>query len=427
MKHFFLFFFTIVVAGTTFAQDPAKDIKKAARLLGTYNLDPANSYAKLDEAIRLANANINDDMVKNDPTAWMTYGEIFMAAIDNDVRINVMDNNAPISEPTAPAKAYKGFMMAAQLADKSFQTKDAMKALSAGIQNIYYMGSALYQKQNYKDAYAAFRATYDAYALLKKNNEPTSFSAEEQPKSLYYSGLCAQQAGMTKEAKEVFKMLVDAGSNEPGVYEALFNMYVTDNPAEAERILQIARDKFPEDTGILYAEINYYLQKGELVSLISKLEKAIEIEPNNVSVYVTLGQIYDKLYQDAVAKEPTSPEVETNFVKAMDYYQQALAKDPKSFDATYSIAALWYNKAAGYSQELNTLSSDYSPEGNRKYEAKKAQMDDAFSKAEPLFLQAEQLNPTDFNTLVALKEIYARQDKLDLVEQYKLKLESAKQ
>ncbi len=421
MKKVFIFFIAILLTGGIMAQDPAKDMKKAARSLGTYNLDQTAGADELQEAIALANSAILDSGVKSDPTAWQTYGEIFMAAVDHDVRANVIDSAAVISQPSAPAKAFLGFKMAAELADKSYQVKDAMKALAAGIQNIYYLGSALYQAGNYKAAFDAFNATYEAYSLLQKNKEPTTFSPEEHPKSLYYSGLCAQQAGLNTEAQQVYRKLIDTGSNEPGVYEALFNMYMKDNPAEAEKILAIAREKFPDDTGILYAEINYYLAKGELVGLISKLEKAIVIEPNNVSIYVTLGQIYDKLYQDAAATDPVK--AEENFNLAMSYYQQALTKDAKNFDAIYSIGALWYNKAAAYSIELNNLSSDYTPAGNKKYEAKKAQMDESFEKALPFFLQAEEINPGDYNTLIALKEIYARQDKLDLVDQYKQKLE----
>lgn len=109
----------------------------------------------------------------------------------------------------------------------------------------------------------------------------------------------------------------------------------------------------------------------------------------------------------------------------MNYYQQAMTIDAKSFDAVYSIGALWYNKAAAYSVELNALSSDYTPAGTKKYEAKKAQMDEAFNKAMPFFIQAEQIQPNDLNTLVALKEIYARQEKYDKVEEYKQKFEKA--
>ncbi|HQW27026.1 MAG TPA: hypothetical protein PLV75_13745, partial [Saprospiraceae bacterium] len=155
-------------------------------------------------------------------------------------------------------------------------------------------------------------------------------------------------------------------------------------------------------------------------SLVEKLEQAAALDPNNVSIYITLGQIYDKLYQDQSATDPAA--AEESFTKAMSYYQQALAKDAKSFDAVYSIGALWYNKAAAYSIELNSLSNDYTPAGTKKYDAKKLQMDDAFVKALPFFQQAEELSPKDINTLIALKEIYARQDKFDLVEAYKQKL-----
>lgn len=423
MKNIFLFLLAFMIGHSVMAQDPAKDIKKAARLLGTYNLDPRNSLDKLEEAISIADASINDPMVKSDPTAWQTYGEIFMAAINHDVLENVANNEAPISYPSAPAKAFLGFKKAAELADKSYQTKDAMKALAAGIQNIYYMGSALYQAANYKAAYEAFQATYNAYELLQKNNEPHSFSAEEQPKALYYSGICAQQAEMTNEAQVVFGKLIETNMAEPLVYENYFVMKLAKgDTTSAEQVLKQGRERYPDDTGLLYAEINYLLAKGELTELIDKLERAIEIEPDNVSVYVTLGQIYDKMYQDAATSDPVL--AEENFVKAMSFYQRALEKETNNFDAVYSIGALWYNKAAAYSQELNALSSDYSPAGNKKYEAKKAQMDEAFMKALPFFLQSEQINPNDFNTLVALKEIYARQDKLDLVDQYKQKLEA---
>ncbi|MEO6132584.1 MAG: hypothetical protein ABIQ02_12095 [Saprospiraceae bacterium] len=422
MKKFFILFLALGLASLVVAQDPAKDIKKAARLLGTYNLDQNASLDKLQEAISLANASIDDPTVKADPTAWQTYGEVFMAAVDNDVKTNVLDPKAVIAQPTAAAKAYMGFRMAAELADKGYQTKDAMKALAAGLQNIYYMGSALYQAGDFPSAYAAFNATYEGYNLLMKNKEATTFSADESPKALYYSGLCAKQASMNDKAVDVFQQLVDAGSADAGVYEELFTMYRTDSPEKADKILASGREKYPDDTGLLYAEINYLLAKGELVGLISKLEKAIQMEPENVSIYVTLGQIYDKLYQDKAATDPAG--ATENFNKAMSYYQQALAKDPKSFDAVYSIGALWYNKAAAYSMDLNSVSSDYSAAGTKKYEAIKAQMDETFVKALPFFLQAEQNNPNDANTLIALKEIYARQDKLDLVNQYKEKLDA---
>jgi Flp pilus assembly protein TadD len=421
MKKFLLLCLSLMLFTGMQAQDPEKDIKKAARSLGSYHLDPTNMADKLQEAIDLANTSMDHPVVKADPSAWLTYGEIFMAATNKDVTTLVLNNEAEPAHPEAPAKAFKGFKMATELADKSYQSRDALKALSDGIQNIYYMGSVLYQTADYRNAFETFMATYDAYSFLQKNNVTSPFDPAEHPKTLYYAGICAQQGEMDAEAKKAFKQLIADGHADASVYDALINMYKADDPAEAERLLLEAREKFPDDTALLYAEINHYLAKGELTSLVSKLEKALELEPENVSVLVTLGQIYDKLYQDNVSKD--SAAAAENFTKAMSYYQQAMAKDAKHFDAIYSIGALWYNKAAAFSVELNELASDYTPAGNRKYEAKKAQMDEAFNKALPFFQQAETIQPTDYNTLIALKEIYARQDKFELVEEYKQKLE----
>ena len=71
---------------------------------------------------------------------------------------------------------------------------------------------------------------------------------------------------------------------------------------------------------------------------------------------------------------------------------------------------------------MNELASDISAAGNKKYDAKEAQMHEAFTKALPFFQQAELLNPKDINTLIALKEIYAKQNKLDQVEIYNKKI-----
>ena len=107
------------------------------------------------------------------------------------------------------------------------------------------------------------------------------------------------------------------------------------------------------------------------------------MEPGNVSIYTTLGQVYDKIYQDQVATDPVA--ADSMFDKSLYYYQQALTKDASNFDAVYSIGALWYNKAASYSTQLNELANDLSPAGNKKYDAVKMKMDEAFSKAMPYF------------------------------------------
>ena len=51
-------------------------------------------------------------------------------------------------------------------------------------------------------------------------------------------------------------------------------------------------------------------------------------------------------------------------------------------------------------------------------------MDDTFGEALPYFKKAEEIKADDRNTIIALKEIYARQGKFDMVETYTAKLDA---
>ena len=152
------------------------------------------------------------------------------------------------------------------------------------------------------------------------------------------------------------------------------------------------------------------------------MKAAIEKEPDNKSLYLTLGNVYDNLFQkSSEAKDATKSE--EYIQSALDYYGKAMEKDPEYMDATYSIGALYYNRAAAYTQEMNKLADDYSKPGIAKYNAMKEQVDKEFEKALPYFQQAERMDPNDLNTLIALKEIYARKNQLNVSNEFKARLE----
>ena len=112
--------------------------------------------------------------------------------------------------------------------------------------------------------------------------------------------------------------------------------------------------------------------------------------------------------------------------KAMETYQKALAKEPTNNFANYSMGTLYYNKAASYVTLMNSLAEDLTKDGMKKYDAAQASMLSMFDKALPFFLQAEKSDANDKNTLIALREIYARKNQMDKAEEYKKKMEALK-
>jgi tetratricopeptide (TPR) repeat protein len=73
---------------------------------------------------------------------------------------------------------------------------------------------------------------------------------------------------------------------------------------------------------------------------------------------------------------------------------------------------------------MNELANDYSKEGTAKYDKAKEDSDEMFEKALPYFQKSEKINGKDMNTLIALKEIFARKNQFDKAEEYKAKIEA---
>ncbi|MBK6784850.1 MAG: hypothetical protein IPG79_14590 [Saprospiraceae bacterium] len=67
---------------------------------------------------------------------------------------------------------------------------------------------------------------------------------------------------------------------------------------KAFEYLDAGKKLYPDDNEILFAEINYYIKANKLNELVDKLQMAINKEPENVSVYNALGNVYDQLNQN---------------------------------------------------------------------------------------------------------------------------------
>ena len=112
------------------------------------------------------------------------------------------------------------------------------------------------------------------------------------------------------------------------------------------------------------------------------------------------------------------------FDSALGVYKEVLEKDDTNFDAWYSSGALYYNRAANLAPKINDLANDFSAEGTKKYDVLKNKMDETFKTSLPYFEKAESLKEGDRNTIIALKEIYARSNMFDKVTEYQAKLDA---
>lgn len=426
MKRFFLGTFLVLLSISMInAQEYKKQLKNANKTLSKYFIDPAANTADLASAIATIDQVFSADDAKADPEAWLTKGQIFNEIAKAEMNKKVLDPAYNLATPKAGLDALEAFNNAIAKAVKKSHTKDALVGIRANEDLTNNIAITFFQAQDYDNAFINFNATLQAHKTLKDNKlESRIDDPAIKNDQIFYTGVSAHFGKNNKPAAiDLFEQLYAIGKAQPLVYEALFTNYSEKDINKAMQYLEAGRAANPDDNGLLFAEINYYLKQGKLDVLTDKLKAAIAKEPDNVSVYNTLGNVYDQLNQ----KERTAGNVEKAeeyFKLAYSYFEQALAKDPKNFDAVYSQGALYYNKAASMTAKLNELGNDFSSAGTKKYNAIKAEMDEEFKKALPYFLKAEELDPKDQNTMIALKEIFAREGDLEKSAKYKEKLDA---
>ncbi len=410
---------------TLTAQDGEKALKDATKALNSYKLDNEANKSKLAEAreaIEIAVANAPSNATAK---AWLTKGEIYNAAANADMTAKLLDPNAPTTAENAGMEAFTAFKKAMELASKKFETKDALKGLAESFSHLSNLGVAKYESGEYEGAYSAFNAGLEIHEILKANGEKSSLdNPDDLNNQSYITGLAALNAGKMDAAKAHFSKLYDMSYDKAMVYDAMYQIKMSEGDEKgALAVLEAARQKYPDEISLLFTEINHYLKANRLEELIGKLKLAIEKEPDNISLYTTMGNVFDNL-SSKMREAGDNAKGDEYFNESVKYFQTALEKDPNNVDANYRLGVLFYNNAAALSKELNELANDYSKEGTKKYEIKKQEVFAQFDKALPYFQKAEQYNPNDLNTLIALKEIYAKKDDLATSSEFKKRLEN---
>ena len=414
-----------LMTGTLAAQDGKKAMRKASSALTSYNVDKTNNAAKLDEAIEQIEMAVKDPEMSGEAKVWQVRGEVYNGQAETDFTKMIID---PEHKPDpanlqAAYKAKESFMKALDNAEKKFETKEAMSGLENTANYINSYANYYINAGEYTEAYQPLSEVIAIHELLVSNGKGVTFLNEEADLNNHYyvTAVTGNAAGETEAAKAMLKKLIDADYDQPAVYSTYAGIMMKEDEAAALKVIEQARAKYPDNTDILFAEINYYISKGDNAALESKLTEAIEKEPDNVTLYSALGNVYTQLFTEATANGDAAAAKDYSD-KAMKYFNTAIEKDPKAYQPIYSIGSMHYNQAVELQKQQNQLGMSRADQA--KYDELGKEISTLFDKALPYFLQADELNSEDRNTLIALKEIYARKDDLAKSGEYKARLEA---
>jgi tetratricopeptide (TPR) repeat protein len=414
-----LLMFVLTSSSLLFAQDGKKSFKAAEKSIKNFEKDVAGSSASLDEAMASFEKAFADREFSSEAKNYIKKAELLERVANAEYLLYTIDQTYELKKLDAPVMALDAYKKAIEMGE----SKKAVSGIADIEGTLNNAAAYAYNKKDYGSAFKFFRSSLEAKDILSESGVTSRLDDELiYSDQVLFTAVSGYYSEMQDEAKPYFLQLREMGKTDPVIYEALYTIESKTDPDAGVAYLAEGREKNPDDTGMLFTEINHYLQSGQLEVLIGKLEQAIAAEPDNVSVYTTLGSVYDQLSQTS-RTEGASDKAEEYFGKAKTNFAKATELKPDHFDAQYSIGALYYNKAASMVDALNTLAADFSAEGMKKYDAKKVEMDELFKLSLPYFLEAEKINPEDVNTIIALKEIYARLNDVEKSNMYKAKLD----
>ncbi len=346
---------------------------------------------ELDKAKTSINTATNDEVTKIMAKTWYYRGNIYLAIYNDTTR-------KPAKEFADLTEAYNSYKKAKEFDTKGEFTIDMM---NPWLEVAYYTFNEAvipYNAKNYQLAYDNFMRVSEIYGIVnstyKQNIIDTSAS--------FYAANAAVKLGKNEEAIKIYNELVTVKHFEdPEIYSNLSDIALSKKDttgAIAELDKGIA--KFPKEQNLRIKQLNLYLFSHRFNEVIDKLKAAIEKEPARGDLYQALGSAYENTKDS------------TNARKA---YEKAIELNPNDFVANYSLGALIYNRAVEKIKAMNDL-----PASDQKgYDKLKAEGDNLLMKSLPYLEKARTLNGKDMETLNALKELYARLNMMDKLEEVK--------
>lgn len=410
-----------IATSMTVAQDAASLVKEASKSLSAYNLDPTNKADKLTQAATAIEAAFESGDLSKDYKALLTKAQILSALASKDYQAALLASDYRPQYADKAVEAVSAAAMALGLAEKKYQTKEVLSVIGEVAPYLSVIGNQFINIQDLAAAYKPLNSVLAANKMLQENNEDSIFANDDDlDNHKYVTAVCALESGDNARAEALLTELYNSDAKELGIYSTLFNLKINEDPEMAMKVLEKGRQIDPESKELLFAEINYYISQEEYEKLESKLQMAIDKDPENASVRAALGNVYMNL-SEASAKEGNEAKAKEYFDKSLDFYQQTLELDPNSFEANYSIGSLYYNKAAEKTQIMFDLTM--SKEDQMKYAELEKETSELFAIALDYFKQAEILNPNDINTIIALKEIHVRLNDIETSNIFKERLE----
>ena len=345
---------------------------------------------KFKEALEQLQPALDHAQTSMQAKTWYYYAKTTLGIAQDTTGVYVNLLADPLDEATKACDK----VLELETSKKTDEYTDQIREMILGTASLYYNKG--------KDAYDA-KSYSEAAGYMMKAQEAREKSGSSDLSMLMYAATCWLLAEKWDEAEVVLTKLRDADYKDATIYIGLAKVAVAKKElTKAVQYLDEGEAKFPKDLGLLTEKANMYMV-GELSELdkhaaLNTLNKIIEIEPGNASVWNSLGACY--------AMDPAT------FDEAAAAYLKCIELNPKFTSAYYGYSNLYLDKANAYINEARDLPF----EEQKKYDELIKKSEEVFMEVLPFVEQAHELDPSDTMVKQILKDIYVRLKMMDKAE-----------
>lgn len=350
-------------------------------------------YKELDKAKESIDKAINDAKTGLNAKTWYYRGLIYQdIAESEDPKVQAYDTEAL-------DKCLDSYLKSMELDQKKMYVNDVKKRIPYVLNRYVNNGINAYKAKDYVNASNNFERSFTITEQLY-NKIDTSL--------LYNMAIAAQLGGMKDKQKSSLARLIDLKYPEAEIYRSMSGLYLADkDTTKAMEYIVLGRSAFPAYNALMIDELNIYIARGQTKQMIDKMVAATEADPKNKTLKFALGATYDNMGKKTEAEAA---------------YKAAIALDSTYFDAYYNLGAMHYNTGV----EVYNKTKDLPMSKEKEYNAGKKKYTESFNKSLPFLERALALQPNDVNTMLSLKEVYAKLDMLSKSAEMRKRIEATK-
>jgi len=342
----------------------------------------------LSEAAEYIEPAITDEKTSMKSKTWRYRGNIYGMIAG----IETMNTDFPDATDKAIASYRKALELDTKGSYKDEITQSIVGMYNAGLTE----GIEAYSAQDYEKAIRFFQTNIELYDVI----------GIVDTMGIYNSAISADLGGNADMATEYFLKCTEMNYEAEYSYnKAIVLLGEQEKYDKALEVSKVAREKFPQNQGIIIAQLNVYLKADKYEEAERDLEKAANESPNDANMWFALGVVKENLEKSD---------------EAAAAYEKSLAIDPEFYNSNMNLAILYFSRAS----DMINAANDIPVNEIEKYENAKAEAMVELKKAIPYFEKSNELRPGNKNVLLDLKEAYGQLNDTENYNRIKSMLES---